>query len=107
MILVPKRRKKRSFLWQFPLKKEGSSVPDTDYFNILADETIKLELEIVSIHEKFKNVQPTEMAWSKLSDQLNQGTHAYLLEDEFFCCNLNVYSQKGHLKNQCLIYPNF
>ena len=84
MILVPKRRKKRSFLWQFPLKKEGSSVPDKDYFDILADETIKLELEIVSIHEKFKNVQPTEMAWSKLSDQLNQSTHhAYLLENNF------------------------
>ena len=64
------RRRKRSFLWMFPSEKGDSGVPNRDYFNILANETIKLELEIVSIAVNFQNIQPVRMSWSNLTSSL-------------------------------------
>ena len=64
------RRRKRSFLWMFPSEKGNSGVPNRDYFNILANETIKLELEIVSIAVNFQSIEPVRMSWSNLTSTL-------------------------------------
>ena len=92
LISAARRRRKRSFLWQFPQEREGSGVPNIDYYNILANETIKLELEIVSIHQKFKKVPPVEMSWVELTALLHQkGTFFVhnmfiIFEEPFICC---------------------
>ena len=47
------RRSKRSFLWMFPNKKEGSKVPDRNYFDIQVNETINFEIQLAGLIDHF------------------------------------------------------
>ena len=79
-------------MWMFPPDEKGNSkVPNRDYFNILVNETIKLELEIVSIAEKFKDVQPVEMTLSELASQMGDDA---LAQREGWLKRLNFFKEK-------------
>ena len=59
-------RSKRSFLWMFPNKKDGSKVPDRNYFDIQVNETINLEIQIASLIDHFLQKQTSMLSFSQL-----------------------------------------
>ena len=59
-------RSKRSFLWMFPNKKEGSKVPDRNYFDIQINETINLEIQIASLIHHFSQTNVTTLTFTQL-----------------------------------------
>ena len=67
-ILPQGHRTKRSFLWMFPTEKHRSGVKDRVYFDILANETIKLEIELAAIVEHFSKVETINMTFDEFTN---------------------------------------
>ena len=57
----------------FPNEKKNSGVQNREYFDMLANETIKLEIEIASVLNQFKNIPAVEMNFTDLVSSIDIG----------------------------------
>ena len=71
-------RSKRSFLWMLPNTKEGSKVPDRNYFDIQVNETINFEIQLASLIDHFSLSNSSSLTFSEL---LNKSEAAPVIKD--------------------------